>query len=113
MKRLKDTPEPGGDGSMLDHSLLLFGSASSAFHLSRNYPLILAGGKDMGFQHGQYVNLIGDNAYGGSWSGGQEPWQREFTHEDRPLADLYLTMLQRLGVETDTFAGSTTPLEVV
>ena len=62
---------------------------------------------------GQYVNLVGDNAYGGSWSGGQEPWQREFTHEDRPLADLYLTMLQRLGVETDTFAGSTTPLEGV
>ena len=113
VKRLKDTPEPGGDGSMLDHSLLLFGSASSAFHLSRNYPLILAGGKDMGFRHGQYVNLIGDNAYGGSWSGGQEPWQREFSHEDRPLADLYLTMLQRLGVETDTFAGSTTPLEGV
>ena len=54
--RLKDTPEPGMDGNMLDNSLLLFGSASSAFHLSRNYPLIMSGGKNMGFRHGQYLN---------------------------------------------------------
>ena len=33
--RLKSTPEPGGDGNMLDNTLLLFGSASSAFHTSR------------------------------------------------------------------------------
>ncbi|MEM1451025.1 MAG: DUF1552 domain-containing protein [Planctomycetota bacterium] len=108
--RLAATPEPGGEGSMLDHSLLLFGSASSAFHLSRNYPLVLAGGRDMGFEHGRYVNLIGDRAFGGSWSGGKEPWQREFDHDDVPLGELYLLMLQRLGVDAKGFAGSTTPL---
>ncbi len=105
--RLKETPEPGGEGNMLDHTQVLFGSASSAFHLSRNYPLILAGGKAMGFRHGEYVNLIGDKAFGGSWSGGKEPWQQEFTHEDKPLSHLFVTMLQRLGVDIDTFGGST------
>ncbi|MBC8352070.1 MAG: DUF1552 domain-containing protein [Planctomycetes bacterium] len=105
--KLKATPEAGGDGNMLDNTLLLFGSASSAFHLSRNYPLILVGGKNMGFKHGQYLNHAGDNPQGGPWSGGREPWQKEETHEDIPLSNLYVTMLQRLGVETDNFADST------
>ncbi len=105
--KLKTTPEPDGDGNMLDNSLLLFGSASSAFHLSRNYPLILIGGKNMGFKHGQYLNYSGDNPAGGPWSGGREPWQKEVTHEDIPLSNLFVTMLQRLGVKTDKFADST------
>lgn len=110
VQKLKDTPEPGGEGSMLDHSLLLFGSASSAFHLSRNYPLILAGGRNMGFEHGRFMNLIGGEAFSGHWSGGKEPWQQEFNYEDTPLANLYLVMLRRLGVDAKSFAGSTTPL---
>ena len=105
--KLKETPEAGGGGSMLDNTLLLFGSASSAFHLSRNYPLILAGGKNMGFKHGQYLNHAGDNPAGGAWNGGREPWQKEVTREDLPLSNLFVTMLQRLGVETDSFADST------
>ena len=44
VSKLKATPEPGGDGNMLDNTAVLFGSASSAFHLSRNYPLMLFGG---------------------------------------------------------------------
>ena len=105
--KLKDTAEPGGNGTMLDNTLLLFGSASSAFHLSRNYPLILSGGRNMGFRHGQYLNYAGDRQAGGAWNGGAEPWQQEAAHEDRPLANLFVTMLQRLGVETETFADST------
>jgi hypothetical protein len=105
--KLKATPEPGGEGNMLDNTLILFGSASSAFHLSRNYPLILLGGNSMGFKHGQYLDYAGANAYGGGWDGGMEPWQREFKHEDIPLANLFVTMLQRLGVETSSFADST------
>ena len=104
--KLKETPEPGADGNMLDNTLLLFGSASSAFHLSRNYPLILTGGKNMGFRHGQYLNHAPEPA-GGAWTGGAEPWQREVTHEDVPLSNLFVTMLQRLGVETENFADST------
>ena len=111
--RLKSTAEPAGEGTMLDNTLLLFGSASSAFHLSRNYPLILTGGKKMGFKHGQYLNYAGDNPDGGAWTGGREPWQREISHEDQPLGNLFVTMLQRLGVETDSFADSTGTLDHV
>jgi len=110
-KKLKDTPEPAGKGTMLDNTLLLFGSASSAFHLSRNYPLVLAGGKNMGFKHGQYINNSGANPQGGAWDGGREPWQQEASHEDKPLSNVFVTMLRQLGVSTETatetFADST------
>ena len=105
--RLKATSEPGGEGNMLDNSLLLFGSASSAFHLSRNYPLILTGGKNLGFKHGQYLNRAGANPQGGAWTGGTEPWRKAIQHEDVPLGNLFVTMLQRLGVETERFADNT------
>ncbi|MCH7919981.1 MAG: DUF1552 domain-containing protein [Planctomycetes bacterium] len=106
--RLKSTPEPAGEGYMLDNSLLLFGSASSAFHLSRNYPLVLVGGKKMGFKHGQYLNYAGAGAYRGGWAPGDtEPWRMKATYEDLSLSNLYVTMLQRLGVETETFADNT------
>lgn len=106
--KLNSTPEPAGEGSMLDNTLLLFGSASSAFHLSRNYPLILAGGKSMGFKHGQFLDYAGGDAYRGGWAKGEpEPWKKKATGEDLPLSNLYVTMLQRLGVETESFAGIT------
>ncbi|WP_390895583.1 DUF1552 domain-containing protein [Stieleria tagensis] len=107
ISKLKETPEPAGTGSMLDNTLLLFGSASSAFHLSRNYPLILAGGSQLGFRHGQYINHAGMNFQGGPWLGKREPWQDEAKGEDLPLSNLYATMLQRLGVATESFADST------
>ncbi|MGB0760114.1 MAG: DUF1552 domain-containing protein [Rubripirellula sp.] len=112
-KKLRDTPEPAGDGSMLDNTLLLYGSASSAFHLSRNYPLVLAGGSSMGFKHGQYINHAGGSPQGGHWSGGQEPWQKEITREDLPLSNVFVTMLQQLGVETERFADSTGTLDAL
>jgi len=105
--KLKATPEAGGTGNMLDNTLLLFGSASSAFHLSRNYPLILVGGKNLGFKHGQFLNHNKGTPAGGPWLGGKEPYQLEATYQDRPLSNLYVTMLQRLGVETESFADST------
>jgi len=109
--KLKDTPEPAGTGTMLDNTLLLFGSASSAFHLSRNYPMILAGGKNMGLRHGQYINHAGMNFQGGPWLGKREPWQNEAKGEDLPLSNLFVTMLQRLGVEANSFADSTGTIE--
>ena len=92
---------------MLDNTLSIFGSASSAFHLSRNYPLILAGGKSLGFKHGKYFNHAGMNFQGGPWLGKREPWQDEAKGEDLPLSNVYLTMLNRLGVDVDSFAEST------
>jgi len=104
--KLKQTPEPAATGNMLDNTLLLFGSASSAFHLSRNYPLVLAGGKNMGLQHGQYLNHAGASAQGGAWDGGREPWQVDITKEDKPLSNVFVTMLKQLGIKTDRFADS-------
>lgn len=113
-EKLKATPEPVGEGNMLDNTLLFFGSASSAFHLSRNYPLMLVGGKKMGFQHGQFLDFAGAGAYRGGWAPGDtEPWKIETSHEDLPLSNLYVTMLQRLGVETGSFAGNTGTLSEV
>lgn len=111
--KLQATPEPAGTGSMLDNTLLLFGSASSAFHLSRNYPLILAGGKNFGFKHGQYINHAGANFQGGPWLGKREPWQLEAKGEDIPLSNLYATILQRLDTGSDSFADSTGLVETV
>lgn len=105
--KLKDTPETAGSGSMLDNTQLLFGSASSAFHLSRNYPLIFAGGRNMGFKHGQYLKYGSGNEDNQADAGirSDAGWRGQMTYEELPLAKLYLTMLQRLGVETDSFAG--------
>jgi len=112
--RLKQTPEPAGEGSLLDNTLLLFGSASSAFHLSRNYPLLLAGGKNMGLKHGRYLNYAGADAYRGGWApGDKEPWTERATREDLPLSNLFVSMLQRLGVETDSFSDSTGKLKEI
>ena len=105
--KLKETPEPAGTGTMLDNSLLLFGSASSAFHLSRNYPVVLAGGRNMGFKHGKYLNYAGATPMSGAWKGGIEPYQREINHDDQPLTRVFVTMLQQLGMDTDNFAGAT------
>ena len=107
--KLKSTLEPDGGGSMLDNTLLLFGSASSGFHLSRNYPLILAGGKNMGFEHGQFLKYGQGNEDSQADAGisTDAGWRGEMDYEELPLSNLYLTMLQRLGVETDGFADST------
>ena len=106
--RLKSTPEIDGSGSMLDNTLLLFGSASSAFHTSRNYPLILTGGKNMGFKHGQYLKYGQGNEDNQIDAGINSAigWSREVSYEEVPLSNLFLTMLQRLGVETESFGGS-------
>ncbi|MEM7235749.1 MAG: DUF1552 domain-containing protein, partial [Planctomycetota bacterium] len=114
LSRLKDTKEPSGEGSILDNTLLLFGSASSAFHLSRNYPMILAGGSNMGVQHGRYLNYAGAEAYRGGWApGDKEPWQNKAAREDLPLSNLFVSMLHRLGVEAKSFSDSTGRLKEI
>ena len=109
--KLQSTPEPAGEGNMLDNTMVLFGSASSAYHTSRNYPLILAGGKNMGLKHGRYLKLGQDtNTDPGSGSAPSRYGRNKTDHEDLPLSNLYLAMLQKLGVETESFGGSSTTL---
>lgn len=76
-----------GDGSLLNHSMVLFGSGmgNANSHTNNNLPIIFAGG---GFKHGEH------KAYPAKGLGRQ------------PLCNLYLTMLQRFGVEVGKFGTS-------
>jgi hypothetical protein len=81
--RLASTPE--GDGTMLDHTMVLYGSSNSKTHRNVNYPLLLAGGRRLGLRHGQYLKF----------------------DEKTPLSNLFVTMLDRLKVPAQSFADST------
>ena len=112
-KKLKDTKEPNGEGNMLDNTFAMHGSASSSFHLSRNYPIISVGGKNLGFNNGrylQYVDFLEDGSLPGAGVSSDAGWRGQAKQEDQPLAHLFVSILQRLGVETDSFAGYTGPL---
>ena len=80
------------DASMLDRTMVLMGSGlgNASSHSNRKLPLLLAGG---GFQHGEH------KAY---------PAGRG---RQTPACNLYLSMLQRFGVQTDRFGTSTGTLE--
>ena len=86
LDRLRSTSDPFQDGSLLDHTIVFYGCSTSRTHQAVNYPLILAGGKSMGFRHGQH---------------------RHFDKSKHRLSDLYVTMLEQLGIEVDRFADST------
>ena len=87
LTRLKETPE--GDGSMLDRTLVLYGSSNSRTHQNHNYPLLLAGGGGLGLRHNQFLHF----------------------DERTPMSNLFVTMLHALGVETESFVDSTGPLD--
>jgi hypothetical protein len=108
-QRLKDTPEPNGHGSMLDNTLAMHGSASSSFHLSRNYPILSAGGRNLGFTNGRYLKFGTGNEDNQAGAGivSDEGWTGKMAVEELPLAKLFVTILQRLGVESDAFGGET------
>ncbi len=114
-QRLKDTPEPTGKGNMLDNTFAMHGSASSSFHLSRNYPIISAGGKNLGFNNGRYLKFGKGNEDNQAGAGivSDAGWRGKVQAEELPLAQLFVTILQRLGVETESFAGTTGTLSRV
>ncbi len=115
VQKLKDTPEPNGDGSMLDNTFAMHGSASSSFHLSRNYPIISAGGGNLGFENGRYLKFGSGNEDNQAGAGivTDAGWQGKMEAEELPLAHLFVTILQRLGVQTDSLAGYSGALERV
>jgi hypothetical protein len=80
--KLKATPD--GEGSLLDHSLLLCGSGmgNPDVHDHENLPVLVAGG--------------------GSKTGGRHIRYKDPT----PLANVHLTLLDRAGVHLDSFADS-------
>ncbi|MFT5525259.1 MAG: hypothetical protein ACI9HK_003226 [Pirellulaceae bacterium] len=82
--KLKQTQE--ADSSLLDRTTVFLGSnlGNGSSHSPRNLPVFLAGG---GFRHGQHLAF--------------DP------QDPPPLCNLYVSMLQRLGIEVDNFATST------
>ncbi len=83
LQRLKSTQE--GDGTLLDRTMVLHGCSNSITHNNNNYPLIFAGGNKLGLEHNHYVKV-------GS---------------DVPMSNLFVTMLEKMGVEAPVFADST------
>jgi hypothetical protein len=85
LQKLAATPD--GDGSVLDHSLFLYGSNMGNSNQHDNYPLpeVLVGGAN------------------GKHSGGKNLALPERT----PLANLHLTILDKLGIGQDSFGNST------
>jgi hypothetical protein len=75
-----------GEDTLLDRTMVLYGSnfGDANAHVCTNMPMILAGG---GFRHGK--NIAFDTA------------------SNYPLPNLYVSMLQRMGIESDRFASST------
>lgn len=88
LEKLSSISEPGSDRTLLDSTMTLFGSGmgNANSHTNHDLPIILAGG---GFRHGQHL------AY------------PEATNQRVPLCNLYVSLLQQFGVETDSFSNST------
>ncbi|MDX1565171.1 MAG: DUF1552 domain-containing protein [Phycisphaeraceae bacterium] len=77
------------DGTLLDHTVLLMGGSQVSSHSGKNFPMLLAGGKKLGFRHGQHVK-----------------WKRD----EKSASDLYLTILQQMRCPVTQFKESTGPL---
>jgi hypothetical protein len=84
LERLKATPE--GSGTLLDHSLILYGSGigNPNVHDHTNLPILVAGGAAGGMKGGRHLSY----------------------KEPVPLANLHLTLLDKVGVKIDSFADS-------
>ena len=84
MEKLQATQD--GDGSLQDHSLLLYGSGMGDpnVHDHDNLPIIVAGGAASGMRGGRHIRY----------------------EKPTPLANLHLTLLDRAGVRMDSFADS-------
>ncbi|MBI4625945.1 MAG: DUF1552 domain-containing protein [Verrucomicrobia bacterium] len=84
LERLEATPE--GNGTLLDHSLLLYGSGigNPNIHDHTNLPILVAGGAAGGMKGGRHIRY----------------------DQPVPLANLHLTLLDKVGVRLDSFADS-------
>jgi hypothetical protein len=83
LTRLKETEE--GDGTLLDHTVLLYGSSNSQTHRNANYPLALAGGSGLNLNHGSLLKL----------------------NDSTPMSNVFVTVLKQMGIQTEAFADST------
>lgn len=89
MQRMKDTKE--GDKSLLDSSMLVYGGGigDGDRHNHDNLPIILAGGGNGTLNPGRHVTMNGET----------------------PMTNLYLAMLERMGVKAERVGDSTGVLQ--
>ncbi len=89
LQRMKATPD--GDGSLLDHSVYMYGSGigNSSIHDHENLPMLVAGGAGTGLKGGRHIRY----------------------EKGANLANLHLTLLDRVGVHLDSFMDSTGQIE--
>ena len=82
--KLKATKE--GNGTLLDHSLYLYGSGmgNPNVHDHTNLPILVAGGAAVGVKGGRHIKF----------------------DKPTPLANLHLTLLDKVGVRLDSFGDS-------
>ena len=91
LEKLRSTPD--GDGTLLDHTLMLYGSgmSNSNIHNHSPLPILLAGGAAGKLQGGRHMKYP----------------------EETPMANLLLTILYKAGVEQESIGDSTGPLSEV
>jgi hypothetical protein len=89
LRRMKATPD--GDGSLLDHSVYLYGSGmgNPSLHDHENLPIVVAGGAATGLRGGRHIRY----------------------EKGTNLANLHLTLLDRVGIHLDSFVDSTGKVE--
>jgi Protein of unknown function (DUF1552) len=89
LQKLKATPD--GDGTMLDNTVCLYGSGmgNPSLHDHENLPIIVAGGGAYGLKGGRHIKY----------------------EKGTPLANLHLTLLDRVGVRLDSFGDSDSKIE--
>ncbi len=115
LDQLKTHQEDGS--SLLDTTQVLWGSgmAYGHSHGNANLPTLLAGGRALGYQHGQHVDFnlpkIGQYTVADTMSH-YKICSRPVDGDAR-LSNLLLTMLQRVDVETEKFQDSVKPVSEV
>ena len=84
LEQMQNTPE--GDGSLLDHTLLLYGSGigNPNVHKHTKLPILVAGGAADGMKGNRHIRY----------------------HKPTPLAKLHLTLLDKMGVKRERFGDS-------
>jgi hypothetical protein len=89
LEKLQAVPE--GNGSLLDHSVYLYGSGmgNPSTHDHDNLPILVAGGSACGMNGGRHIKY----------------------EKATPLANLHLTLLDRVGIHFDSFADSNGKVE--
>lgn len=72
------------NGSLLDNTIVLYGSGCSTTHYPKNLPTLIAGGKNLGLKHGIHLHK-----------------------KDTPMSNLFLSILHSMQIEIASFGDST------